>query len=63
MNHKNYMYVWGLGALFALSSCSSELDIPEAPVYNRERSLTVSLNQEFQTIDGLGASDAWRCRW
>lgn len=62
MNHKNYMYVWGLGALFALSSCSSELDIPEAPVYNRERSLTVTLNQEFQTIDGFGASDAWRCQ-
>lgn len=36
MNHKNYMYVWGLGVLLALSSCSSELDIPEAPVYNRD---------------------------
>nr|WP_315254703.1 glycoside hydrolase [uncultured Flavobacterium sp.] len=42
-------------------SCSSEEDsAPPVPVSVRE--IKIDLNQELQTMDGFGASDAWRCQ-
>ena len=51
-----------LGATFAFASCASKLETPPPPVYSDTRTMTIRLNQEQQTIDGFGASDAWRCQ-
>ena len=51
-----------LGATFAFASCASKLETPPPPVYSDTRTMTIKLNQEQQTIDGFGASDAWRCQ-
>lgn len=42
-------------------SCSSEAD-PAPPVPVSVREIKIDLNQELQTMDGFGASDAWRCQ-
>lgn len=51
-----------LGVTFTFAACSSKLEIPEPPVFSEVKTLKISLNQEQQTIDGFGASDAWRCQ-
>lgn len=62
MNYRKYICTVGVSSLVAFTACSSQLEIPEAPVYNKERTLKINLSQELQTIDGFGASDAWRCQ-
>ena len=44
-------------------SCSSEIDLGPPPVASVVREIKIDLNQELQTMDGFGASDAWRCQW
>lgn len=51
-----------LGAIFAFASCASKLETPPPPVHSETRAITIKLDQEQQTIDGFGASDAWRCQ-
>lgn len=41
-------------------SCSSEVDLAPPPVPSSVREIKIDLNQELQTMDGFGASDAWR---
>lgn len=49
-------------AIPALGACGSNVNIPDPPVYTEVRTLKISSSQELQTIDGFGASDAWRCQ-
>lgn len=51
-----------LGVTFVFTSCASKLETPPVPVYSGTRTVAIKLNQEQQTIDGFGASDAWRCQ-
>ncbi|WP_296124088.1 glycoside hydrolase [uncultured Bacteroides sp.] len=51
-----------LGVTFVFTSCASKLETPPVPVYSDIRTMSIKLNQEQQTIDGFGASDAWRCQ-
>ena len=44
-------------------SCSSEIDLAPPPVASAIRVIKIDLGQEVQTMDGFGASDAWRCQW
>ena len=62
MRNSKYLQILGICTLFSVTACSSKLEIPEPPVYNKVRNISVDLNQEIQTIDGFGASDAWRCQ-
>ena len=62
MRNSKYLQILGICTLFSVTACSSKLEIPEPPVYNKVRNISVDLNQEMQTIDGFGASDAWRCQ-
>ena len=58
MRNSKYLQILGICTLFSVTACSSKLEIPEPPVYNKVRNISVDLNQEIQTIDGFGASDA-----
>lgn len=51
-----------VGAAFTFISCASKLETPSPPVYSDTRTMTIRLDREQQTIDGFGASDAWRCQ-
>lgn len=51
-----------LGLTFALTACGSKLELPPPPVFSETQTMTIKLNQELQTMDGFGASDAWRCQ-
>lgn len=62
MKHRISILNVALASTFAFTACASKLEIPEPPVYSEARTMTVKLNQEKQTIDGFGASDAWRCQ-
>ncbi len=41
-------------------SCSSEVNLDPPPVASNVREIKIDLSQELQTMDGFGASDAWR---
>ncbi|MFV8324790.1 glycoside hydrolase [Flavobacterium sp. ZS1P14] len=43
-------------------SCSSEVGLEAPPIPSDVREIKIDLNQELQTMDGFGASDAWRCQ-
>lgn len=43
-------------------SCSSEVSLEPPPIPSNVREIKIDLNQELQTMDGFGASDAWRCQ-
>lgn len=62
MKHRINFIKTILGVTFTFASCASKLDIPEPPVYSPARTMSIKLSQEQQTIDGFGASDAWRCQ-
>lgn len=62
MKHRISFIKAALGVAFAFASCASKLETPPQPVFSETRTITVKLNQEQQTIDGFGASDAWRCQ-
>lgn len=47
---------------FIILSCSSEVELPEAPKPATIREISIDLNQEVQTMEGFGASDAWICQ-
>ena len=61
-DYKLYLTEIVLGITLMPMACSSRLDIPAPPVFSEKRTITVRLNREMQTIDGFGASDAWRCQ-
>jgi O-glycosyl hydrolase len=46
-----------------IASCSSDLDIPSPPKPLSVREVSIDLDQELQTMEGFGASDAWRCQF
>lgn len=62
MKHRISIFNLVIVSTLAFTACASKLEIPEPPVYSEARTMTVKLNQEKQTIDGFGASDAWRCQ-
>lgn len=41
-------------------SCSSEVNLDPPPKASDAREINIDLSQELQTMDGFGASDAWR---
>lgn len=43
-------------------SCSSDVDLAPPPKPMTIREISIDLNQELQTMEGFGASDAWRCQ-
>lgn len=43
-------------------SCSSDVDLAPPPKPAAIREISIDLNQELQTIEGFGASDAWICQ-
>ena len=45
-----------------LSSCSSDIKLDEPPKASTQREISIDLSQELQTMEGFGASDAWRCQ-
>lgn len=51
------------GLLFAsllIVCCSSEVNLEAPPKISDVREIKIDLSQELQTMDGFGASDAWR---
>ena len=50
MRNSKYLQILGICTLFSVTACSSKLEIPEPPVYNKVRNISVDLNQEMQTI-------------
>ena len=50
-------------ASLLIIACSSDVDIPPAPVASNVREMKINLNQELQTMEGFGASDAWRTQF
>lgn len=63
MNCGRYIHLLGVTAFLTVTSCISDVDKPLPPIFNSVRHISVDLNQEMQTIDGFGASDAWRCQF
>lgn len=61
---KHSINIFNVSFIFALAfaACASKLETPEIPVYSDVRTMTIKLAQEQQTIEGFGASDAWRCQ-
>lgn len=61
---KHSINIFNASFIFALAfaACASKLETPEIPVYSDVRTMTIKLAQEQQTIEGFGASDAWRCQ-
>ena len=51
-----------LGLALSINTSCSKVDIPPLPVYSEVKTLKVMVDQEMQTMDGFGASDAWRCQ-
>jgi O-glycosyl hydrolase len=47
---------------FIILSCSSDVDLPEPPKPATIREISIDLNQEVQTMEGFGGSDAWICQ-
>lgn len=45
-----------------IMSCSSDIGLEPPPIPSNVREMKIDLNQELQTMDGFGASDAWRCQ-
>ena len=50
-------------ASLLIFACSSDLDVPPPPVASNVREMKINLNQELQTMEGFGASDAWRTQF
>lgn len=50
----------GLAVIFL--ACGSKVEIPSPSVLAETRTIKIDPEQELQTIDGFGASDAWRCQ-
>ena len=48
--------------LLLIASCSSKMNSKSEPTPSNIAEIKIDLNQELQTMDGFGASDAWRCQ-
>nr|WP_288833927.1 glycoside hydrolase [uncultured Flavobacterium sp.] len=48
--------------LLLIASCSSKMNSKSEPIPSNIAEIKIDLNQELQTMDGFGASDAWRCQ-
>lgn len=48
--------------LLLIASCSSKMNSKSEPTLSNIAEIKIDLNQELQTMDGFGASDAWRCQ-
>lgn len=63
MKTKYYLFLL-LTLLFGTGSCKKGVTVtPETPVSALSDRIYINPNTEFQTIDGFGASDAWRCQF
>lgn len=62
MKYKINILTIALGLVFITGSCGSKVNTPSPPVYSGIRTMKVRTNRELQSIDGFGASDAWRCQ-
>ena len=51
-----------VGMVIAFAACGSKIDDPSPPVYTGIHTIKINAEQELQTVDGFGASDAWRCQ-
>lgn len=51
-----------IGFAVPFLACGSKVDIPSPAVPSEARIMKIDPEQELQTIDGFGASDAWRCQ-
>ena len=41
MRNSKYLQILGICTLFSVTACSSKLEIPEPPVYNKVRNISV----------------------
>ena len=48
--------------LLLMVSCSSKMKVKSALISSNSSEIKIDLSQELQTMDGFGASDAWRCQ-
>lgn len=51
-----------IGFAVPFLACGSKVDIPSPAVPSEVRIMKIDPEKELQTIDGFGASDAWRCQ-
>lgn len=49
-------------ATFTLTACGTEVKVPPPPTPNKSKEIKIDINSQLQTMDGFGASDAWRCQ-
>ena len=57
MRNSKYLQILGICTLFSVTACSSKLEIPEPPVYNKVRNISVDLNQEIQKASACPCGD------
>lgn len=50
-------------SIFALAGCKANPNEPQKPVGDTSVVFTIKPGNEFQTIHGIGASDAWACQF
>lgn len=58
---KVFITLFGVALLLVLCSYNT-VDFQDSQVCSDKRIMRIYLKQEMQTIDGFGASDAWRCQ-
>lgn len=46
----------------SLMACNGQLNQPEPPAYNSVKEVKITTANPLSTMDGFGASDAWRCQ-
>ncbi|NDV57852.1 glycoside hydrolase [Bacteroides sp. 519] len=51
-----------VGMVITFTACGSKVKNPPPPVYTGIHTIKINAEQELQTMDGFGASDAWRCQ-
>lgn len=56
------IYILVAGIALSLATGCSKVQLPDPPVYSPIKKIAIDLSKEQQTIDGFGASDAWRAQ-
>ena len=51
-----------LSGVLLIASCSSKMNLKSETTSSDITEIKIDLSQELQTMDGFGASDAWRCQ-
>ena len=49
-------------AILLIASCSSKMNLKSESIASEIVEIKIDLDKELQTMDGFGASDAWRCQ-